>query len=347
MNTCLMIVSTSLFLSAQMPSRTPTANELLDKYTQALDSLRSTITKAEVRHEYELAFSRDWPEQFYRGMSDKGTRYERTEFRTDGTRLHSRVYTWGHIAPQWPNVPEKEAHYNCVNASKDSFYQNNANLNPSSRGLVGQFKAHEYKCRETEAKVTGYPLQGDERLDAVLRRAKSVSVRPKTERFGDGDCYVIDADTDHGRISVWIDRTHGYHMAKMQVQEKAGDLYWGTPFQSGQTLDSSVEITRFEKVNGVWVPMDADIRLDKHLGPGTYTIEKTRYRRTEVLVNPDHDALGSFDNPLDHPQNDPQLRNGTHVFLRDDPTEYLWQDGKLIPDESRRRSMQRRPPPRK
>jgi hypothetical protein len=339
-------VTTYLLLAASAPAPGPTASELLDKYTKALDSLRSTITKAEVRDEYEWAFSRDWPEEFYRGMQSKGTRYERTEFRTDGTRFHSQVYSWGAIAPQWPNVPEKEAHYNCVNATPDGFYQNNANGNPSSRGLVGLFKAQEYKSRETEAKVTGCPLQSDERLDAVLRRARSISVRPKTERFGDCDCYVMDADTGHGRISVWIDPTHGYHMAKMQVREKAGDLYWGKPFESGQSLDSTIAITRFEKVNDVWVPMDAEISLDKRLGPGTYTKEEVHYRRTGVVVNPDHNALGSFDNPLENPKNDPLLRNGTYVLHGDDPTRYVWRDGKLTPDESRQRPP-RRPPARR
>jgi len=90
--------------------------------------------QAEIRHEYDLAFAADWPESFYRGMRDKGVRYERTEFRTDGTRLHSRIYTWAHIAPQWPAVLEKEAHYNCLNFAEGTLYQNNTNLHPSTRG---------------------------------------------------------------------------------------------------------------------------------------------------------------------------------------------------------------------
>jgi len=76
------------------------------------------------------------------------------------------------------------------------------------------------------------------------------------------------------------------------------------------------------------------------------TIHRTQYKRTEVAVNPDHEVLGSFGNPLNYPQNDPLLKNGTYVYLGDDPTRYVWQNGKLVPDERQPRTKRTHPAPR-
>ncbi len=71
----------------------------------------------------------------------------------------------------------------------------------------------------------------------------------------------------------------------------------------------------------------------------------TRYhcRATEVVLGPNHDGQGSFDNPLESPANDPELRNGTWVYKAGERDKYVWQDGELVPDASRKGSIQRPP----
>ena len=54
------------------------------------------------------------------------------------------------------------------------------------------------------------------------------------------------------------------------------------------------------------------------------------YKLKNIVLNPDHDKLGSFDDPLKNPGNDPELTNGTRVLLDQMSIEYTWQDGKII-----------------
>jgi len=75
--------------------------------------------------------------------------------------------------------------------------------------------------------------------------------------------------------------------------------------------------------------------MNNYYGSGSFSRWNRHYKLTEVVLNPDHDALGSFDNPLENPRNDPELKNGASV--RKDGSRYVWQDGKLVPKAPRRR----------
>jgi hypothetical protein len=346
MNVCLMLLSTSLLLSAQMPSHTPAATELLDKYTQALDSLRSTVFKAETTSEHDWRFSKNWHEPGYRGKGHKGTSYERMEIRTDGQRIHERTYQWGQMSNSFPSLSKEQPVYTCRNYANGALYRHSMQTFPGSQGgLVRLSKTQSYRLGGIDRRLQGYVVQSNERVDSILSRAKSIAVRPKTERVGGSDCYVIDAETDCGKVSLWMDPGHGYHLAKAEARGTQGNLYFGKPLTEGQVISNRIEILRFEEVDGIWVPMEVSLSMENHYGPGSYSRKKAHYTRTEVVVNPDHDALGSFDNPLENPKNDPELKNGTSVGK--DASRYLWQDGKLIPDESRKPSAQRQPPARR
>jgi hypothetical protein len=334
---CVVIALATLAAFPARAAEVPTASELLDKYAQALDSLRSRIVRAEITSEHEYGFAYNWHEPGFRGLRDKGKSYKRTEFRTDGQRMHSREYTWGHISRMDPSVSEDQPFYYCLNYANKQLYRHSAQTAPTARGLVIVRESPDFRIRGMDRILTGYAIQSDERLDVILHRAESISVRSETESIGGFDCYVIDAKTDSGRISVWIDPAHGYHLAKAQARATQGDLYWGKPLSRGQQVNSRIEIVRFDKVDGIWVPMEADVSMEDHHGPASFSMAKRHYKRTEVVVNPDHGALGSFDNPLENPKNDPVLRNGTKVRITadGDVRRYIWQDGKLAPDENR------------
>ena|GEM_PF-1311503 len=318
--------------SASTQSTPPTARELLDRYTRALESVKSIIVKAEITNSHEYAFGKDYHEPMFRGVRDKGTCYQRTEFRTDGRRLHSRQYRWGHLTAADPAVPEEAAAYNCLNYVGTELYQNTSTLKAGSPGRVRLHDSPNFRMRGVDKQLMGYSIQSDERLDAILRRARSISVRERTEKIGGSECYVMDANTDTGRISAWIDPAHGWHLAKVQAAAKEGDLYWGRALQPGWVVANRIDGVRFEKIDGVWAPAEADMGMVNQYGPGSFTRQKTDYKRTQILVNPDHDAVGSFDNPLENPKNDPQLKNGARVYLHDGQKRYIFSNGKLTPD---------------
>lgn len=311
--------------------------DLLDKLSEALDSAGSTsfIAKGESTQEHEYRFSKNYREPGLRGVRDKGTCYRREEFRTDGERYHLRQYSWGHISSQDSSVPEDRPIFYCLNyAAENELYRHSVRINPGQPGgIVMISKLDSSRMSHMDYRLQGYVLPSHERADLILRRAESISVRPKTEKIGASECYVIDAKTDCGRVSLWIDPGRGYHLARAEIRATQGDLEDGRPLRAGQVLTIRLDGFRFEKVKGVWVPTELDMSSDLDYGGGSFTRSKTHYKRTGIVLNPDHDTLGSFDNPLENPKNDPELKNGT--FVRKDGSRYIGQDGRLVPDESR------------
>jgi hypothetical protein len=312
----------------------PTAKELLAKYAQALKSVSSLISKSECTAEHSWAYSRDWHEPQYRGRRHQGTTYERLETRTDGTRLHQRSYKWGQISDTFPSVSEDAPVYNCRNYAEGELYRHSMTVNPDGQGgLVMRSKTRSYTTGGIERRLEGYHVQSNERVDSVLSKAKHISVRPRTEKVGGSDCYVIDAETEVGKVSVWIDPAHGHHLARAEAKGTEGDLYFGKPLGKGQVISNSIEIRRFDDVNGVWVPMEVVATMENRYGPGSYSKARRLYKRVEILLNPDHDALGSFDSPIQNPRNDPLLVNGTMVKRAGEKGAFIWQDGKLMPSK--------------
>jgi hypothetical protein len=80
------------------------------------------------------------------------------------------------------------------------------------------------------------------------------------------------------------------------------------------------------------VPVEAKSGYNGRISGSTIK-EEYHYKRVKILLNPDHDALGSFGDPLKNPGNDPELVNGTRFRLGSDPTELIWQDGRLVRDK--------------
>jgi hypothetical protein len=60
---------------------------------------------------------------------------------------------------------------------------------------------------------------------------------------------------------------------------------------------------------------------------GTSFTESSHVKRTEVVLNPDHDALGSFV-PSD-------IRSGATVEIRDLGSDYTWQKGNVVDENGR------------
>ncbi len=330
------VFSTFAVAAAEAPAP-PTAAELLDKYKQALQSVHSIIARAEIEEEHDWAYSRDWNEPGFRGTGHKGTIYERVEVRTDGERVHYRSYSWGQISPTVPYVAQNAPSYQCRNYANGELYRHSMTVNTKGKGGLVMLSKLQHFHGESIDKFRGYYLQGPGRLDAILAGAKTISVRPRTDQARRSDCYVIDAQTELGRVSVWIDPAHGYHLARVQATGTEGDLYYAKALGRGQVVSNYVEIQRFDKIGGIWVPMEMDYIRDDRFGPGSYSRSREHYKRTEVLLNPDHKALGSFDNPIENPKNDPHLISGTAVSKADEHGMFIWQHGKLIPDQSRRR----------
>jgi hypothetical protein len=200
----------------------------------------------------------------------------------------------------------------------------------------------------TSVAYRGAPLMGiffgdDKRIDRILQGADTISVRNEMEDVGGSGCYVIDAMTQYGKYTIWIDPQHGYNIAKAEVKKEGGDLAWGDkpvawgekqppasqyiggrPPTAKKALSFSLENVRFEKVDNIWVPMEADYQYIKMYQENRAITVKRHHKRTRIDFDPDFEAIGAFV---------PDIPDGTRVFLDHAAgISYTWQNGKLVPD---------------
>jgi rhodanese-related sulfurtransferase len=169
-----------------------------------------------------------------------------------------------------------------------------------------------------------YPFGTYNRIDAVLTQAKSVSLRIAQEPVNGVDCYVIVAVTQHGDYMVWLDPEHGYNVAKihLRMSRDKGHIQYASPMRMRDVSFTHTNLTFAEK-DGVWVPMESRSVTESILPDGRCHISRRHVEVTDVRVNPDHDALLSFE-PND-------IRNGAQVWLVPHvQIRYSWLNGDLI-----------------
>ncbi len=170
----------------------------------------------------------------------------------------------------------------------------------------------------------------DPQLISKLRKADKLTLLAKTEKINGSDCYIIKADVIEAedkkyKYKLWVDKKHGYNLAKFQKQARSIN-----PDTSISTIRDTIENVRFKEIDGVWVPIEWDyIFYADRGGDGHITKSTTHIKRTKVLLNPDHDVIGSFV---------PDIPDGWAVRFKDiegidENKKYTWQDGKVV-DES-------------
>jgi len=304
----------------------PSASELIDKYTQALDSTSSFIEDYEKTAEGSFRGGRN---------SHAGKHFSRGQLRYDEQRLYEYEYSWG----DWASLTftEDKPHYTMSVVNSEMNYQNTKRVGDRHRpGKVMRRPRPQGQNITLHAHfgvsyLAGY-IGSDERLDAILRKADRIEVQKKPQKVGDSDCFVIEADTKCGRYKVWLDPEHGFHPAKLLHEAGEGDYSDRHLMAKGDSAKEYLKNVRFEKVGDVWVPMEADSGSDLRGAQGDFAKDNYHYKRTKIVLNPDHDKLGSFDDPLENPSNDPELTNGTRVLMNHLPIDYTWQDGELVPD---------------
>ena len=342
MDAHLTIISLWLSLSATASGATPAASELLERYAQTQDKLESYIIKSE-----------SWSDFSLRPLARKRRIDRICEVRYDGTkppgnRVKLCKLMWGQVGLKY--VPKDQPVYvswawdgrNYMRYSGVPKHNAKPNVWPGKVRPYMSGKGEITKGRLTSrmfgTALTGYLSSSEDRVDKVLRQARQISVRPKTERINGIECYVIDADTRDGRHTVWIDPEHGYNIAKAEVQllEGEGHFFYSKPFETaGKELDFTMENVRFKRIDGMWLAVEADMRYRRTFsGLGKTSDSRTHIKVTEIILNPDHEALRSFasDDIPDGAEVTAYVDLNSGFITAWDP-KYRWQsDAKLVVD---------------
>ena len=316
----------------------PTVAELLNKYAETQDKLKSFILKFEVE-------GIEGSTSFLRSLRHvgKGKAGSFTEIRFDGKRVSRRNRLWGHIGMQPEFTPKNKAKYQSSLWDGKTFFQYDK-VDISQRGgrlHIMDFRYDVKRVKEMYETHRRTPLRGFlegdvERVDSILRKADTISVRHETERVGKSQCYIIDAVTRHGKYEVYIDPEHGYNIAKATVERARGDVVFIVDYVLGarERMFSSMENVRFRKIDDIWVPMEADIEFDRTFRNGSFYRSKYHHKRTQFILNPDHDALGSFiPDDIEDGTIVPFFANLTDGHRYNGSPQYKWsKDAKFVAD---------------
>ncbi len=333
---CFLPVSILCMLSVSVPivaAGSPDAGDarkVLCRFAKARKNFTSFIVEAETK----TTFS--YPQQHW-----KGEQYSKAEYRFDGNRNRARSSKWGNVSQKvFPDVPEDQAlsHITLWDGEGHYTYNKATPIGTKPGNVVISRKEDPKgvpKARTTSLQHSIFPglmmgyNQGDsgKPISEVVGRAEQLQLRQ--EKLGGIDCYVIDAVVrGKGKYTLWIDPIHDYHIAKIHVQRRGNDYYNNRKIPKNDSSDETYEVVRFQKIEDSWFPLEYKSKLETRTG-GSWGTSGRNAKITRFVLNPDHDALGSF-TPDDIP-------NGTTVRLTALPpsVKFVWQDGKVVDEDGR------------
>ena len=153
-------------------------------------------------------------------------------------------------------------------------------------------------------------------------------MRKDTHSIPGATCYVLDAVTERGRYTLWIDPEHDYNLAKAIMRRRPGDLRGNVVKDQRLSKEARNDLVldniSFKKFGEVWVPVSFD-------GEGEWILSRrlaNKVRRhtemTDIVFDPDHEALRSF--VPDDIEDSAEVANVTG----ESASRYIWQDGKLM-----------------
>jgi len=298
-------------LQCMLSSANVTVAELLAKYKLSQQQMQSFTAKAETTIVDTASASKTSPMR------------EKCDFACDGKRVSHR----SSIASDLAGTTEQQQYTSFVWDGKRLIQYRGGSAGQSGQVYITMNDSRTNEIISTQYKgaaLLGFCNGDYERIDSILDKAQSISIRKGTVRQGESICYVIDATTERGKYSVWLDAAHGYNIAEIQVHRKPGDVIRNAGRAKTDMTFSLINV-RFENIKGVWFPAEADIQMTEDNNSQT---TKWHHKRVEISLNPNHEKLGSFSADA--------IPDGTNVTISGHYGDKLkWQNGKVLTEDGK------------
>ncbi|MHC4757922.1 MAG: hypothetical protein ACYTE8_04630 [Planctomycetota bacterium] len=317
------------------------ALELVDKYAANQDEIqRSFVVKTDMSSVYSgSVYGKTL-------MADKLKMYEFSELSYDSNRVSLRTSTWGQRSARTKVfIPKDNASYTSElwDGQKYFVYRLDEAVaveNPLGRISIYQEPDQELITPIISKSYCGHELLGFfygkyERVDLVLRKAETLTVKNTLERIGDSDCYVVEADTEGVKYTLWIDPQHGYNIARATVKWSEQSPPYGMSHWIVKNAFNSLSNVNFKKTNNLWVSAEADIVLNRNWHNGEWTKQSWHCKVTEIVLNPDHDKLRSFSQYDVKDGADIRVVMKGNRVITDMNQKYTWRDGKVVGSDGR------------
>jgi peroxiredoxin len=204
-----------------------------------------------------------------------------------------------------PSVDNYDAYFN-INKSTVNTLMRVDNKDSFLDGILGQIGSSHYT----------QDLLGSEQM----------TLHKQMEEINGHACYVIEAILRKGNIGkFWIDPSAGYNLRKVFVNNGlVGDPPEPPPgvtvVKNTATFEYVIDNVVLEQIGGRWFPVAGICDFKKTYTDGSSHHSKREVRRTNVVWNPDLDALGAF--KMDLPE-------GARISNQDDESnDYVWRNGR-------------------
>ncbi|NLH17099.1 MAG: hypothetical protein GX455_11015 [Phycisphaerae bacterium] len=285
------LLNLSIVCSAQV-THPPTATEILDHYAATQDKLKSFIIREETIP-IEIRSTSQRSQIHYLKGDGKPTAI--IESRSDGQRAKWYNRMWGHIGLRRENTPPEEAATNLHLWDGKTSYQFDSTLKPGHRGILW-VNPGKKQFDEIRGCLWGFfYCDNQKRVDTILRGVEKLTVAKQPTQINGGTCWLLETQCKCGRYQIWFDADHDWQIARAYMQKKPGDLWNGGTMPPDSLIYYAQQDIQFKQVDGIWIPVEVQERVVHNNGKGEKYESREKIRRTEVIMNPDHDKLKSFE----------------------------------------------------
>jgi hypothetical protein len=321
MNTSVLVVV--CLWSAVLPAEkqaAPEPRELLDRYRKAATAWDKSVS---MRVEYDQSVNE-------RGRDLRHWKYDITH-RRDGDRgeWFGRCHFEGKLDGESYSFNEDFRDL----VTEDYFLRYSRSDSPrESEALMGTEVRDRLLTLQTRSADGGF-LQG--RTAGIgtathLAEAMCDGNEPRylgQEILGGTLCYIVEARTKYGTITVWLAPQKGYNALKCLWRKSGRDIMYSDVRAEDlhmvawtQTIDA-IEV---QAIDGVFVPVAGRLTDSTQLAGGEECEEHTTARRRDIVLHPDFRALGAFQ--VVFPE-------GTEVRVAGGSGRtFIWSQGKFTPD---------------
>ena len=278
----------------------------------------------------------------FAGQPQERTRFEIVlDFFADHERLAARGKT-----KNWKGANELEVRTGYFERTWDGERELYFSENPSAGLWTGSTSTDPSKPMHLRSFYTGAELIGVFRGDQqpfyeIVRGARDLKVKTDKKTFAGTPTYRIDATTERGHYTVWVDAALDYHIRRAIVRRGADDLFGNDEklsklsWMPKESTEYVLNVDSFDEKDGRVFPTRASITVKSvfhRRGPGG---SRSMTSTGEIVIEhadfaPDFESLGAF--TLTAP-------DGTPVFTFDESgrgsPEALWTGDELLFDKTR------------
>ena len=199
------------------------------------------------------------------------------------------------------------------------------------RAYIRRKNFKKYQTDLLEYAANGGPMDGNifgnnhRSIAELLSYASNLRITGDQEKVCGSSCYVLEAVTEHGKVTAWIAPNKGYNALKWIIHRTSGDFLDDKtlPEKGLKTSNSAFEATEVQEIDSQYVITKGFFTGTSVNQDGEKFVRNNEYKRTEVDLNPDFEALGAFQI---------NLPEGTVVANDDIPcVKFIWSNGKLVP----------------